>query len=170
MERVWGASSTGSHPHPLLFKYGDHFYHLHLSIPREGATWVFKISFPLLRPKITGSLQDLWVVGPVTCFPQVLIVMERSKYFHSCRSGCWTFLLSVRIMSQWKYTSGTDRQRDKVTGSIVYQSQRATENDFCSWNKTKTRVEGQLPLLFWLISTPKRPFPNVSGLLAFATL
>ena len=102
-------------------------------------------------------------------FPTSTDSSREEQVFSQPQVWVLSFLLSVRIMSQWKYRGGTDRPRDKVTGSVVYSSQRATENDFCSWNKTKTRVEGQLPFLFWLISTPRRPFPNVSGLLTIAT-
>lgn len=103
--------------------------------------------------------------GPVSgwhcdVFPTSTNSSGEEQVFSQLQVWVLNFLLSVRIKSQWKYRSGTDRQRDKVTGSVVYSSQRATENDFCSWNKTKTRVEGQLPLLFWLISTPKQTFPK----------
>ena len=80
-----GSISTRS---PLVFKYSETFITYTFQCPKRAPLGVFKISFPLLPPKITGSLQDQRVVGTVTGFPEVLIVLERSKYFHSCRSGC----------------------------------------------------------------------------------
>ena len=112
IERVWGVSSTRS---PLVFKYSEPFITYTFQCPKRAPLGVFKISFPLLPPKITGSLQDQRVVGTVTGFPEVLIVLERSKYFHSCRSGCWTFYC------QWESCPSENIEVESTVKGIMWQ-------------------------------------------------
>ena len=111
-ERVWGVSGTRS---PLVFKYSEPFITYTFQCPKRPPLGVFKISFPLLPPKITGSLQDQRVAGTVTAFPEVLIVLERSKYFHSCGSGCWTFYC------QWESCPGENIEVESTVRGIRWQ-------------------------------------------------
>lgn len=90
----------------------------------------------------TTSQNNRVTSGPVSgwhcdVFPRSTNSSGEEQVFSQLQVWVLNFLLSVRIMSRWKYRRGTDLQRDKVTRSVVYLSQRVTKNDFCSWNKTK---------------------------------
>lgn len=139
-----GASSTF---YPAL---SEHFITYAFQCPKRvplALGMFLKVSFPLLSSKITGSLQAcewlaLWHVSP-----KVLIVLRRIKYFHSCWSWCWIFYCQWKSCPSENIKVELDLKGNKVTENAVYSNHRAIKNDFYSWNKTKTRVKGQLPLL-----------------------
>lgn len=102
------------------------------------------------------------------CFPQVLIVLERSKYFHSCRSGCWTFYC------QWESCPSENIEVEPTVKGIRWQGVLFTrvreQPKMISAAGTKQRRGLKVNFLFYSGSSARLGGPSqMSGLLTVAT-